>query len=454
MNIVIIGAGVLGIGLTEHLGRFNHEITLVERDAAIAAAAESRLDVMTVVGSGSNPSTLEQAGIRSADMIIAATPSDDVNMLACHFAMQYRVEMRIARVVSGGILSVPDIDLHTLGVTHAVETEKEIVKAAQSLVELPGLTETADFLGGDVFLRGYRVDADMPICGKNLLEVRKLAGDAEMLVVAIIRDGASIIPSGSELLIVGDEFLTIMPRESYGTYRTLINRHAQKIKKVIVSGDTAMAVNISEAMAKTADRVLLLDADREHAEAAAARLDKVEVLLGDATDTNFLQEANVAKCDFYIAAGKDMEDNIMSCFLAKAEGTRRVIALRDDNRHFDRFLALGIDHVISPRLVTMQRIIESIQIASIDSLLRLKNAGLSIVRAIVSKRNSVVGKPLSKLYNIFKKGIMMGAVVRDKTIIIPKGDTEIAAGDELIIICYEHNIPFINRIFKADFDES
>ena len=454
MNIVIIGAGVLGIGLTEHLGRFNHEITLVERDAAIAAAAESRLDVMTVVGSGSNPSTLEQAGIRSADMIIAATPNDDVNLLACHFAMQYRVEMRIARVVSGGILDVPDIDLGALGVTLAVETEKEIVKAAQSLVELPGLTEAADFLGGNVFLRGYRVESDMPICGKNLFEVRKLAGDAEMLIVAIIRGGDSIIPSGAEMLIVGDEFLTIMPRESYETYRALINRPVRKIKKVIVSGDTAMAVNISEAMAETTDRVLLLDADREHAETAAARLDKVEVLLGDATDTNFLQEVNVAGCDFYLAAGKDMEDNIMSCFLAKAEGTRRVIALRDDDRHFDRFLALGIDHVISPRLVTMQRIIESIQIAPIDSLLKLKDAGLSIVRAIVSKRNSAVGKPLSKLYNIFKKGTIVGAVVRDKAIIIPKGGTEIVAGDELIIICYEHNIPLINRIFKADFNES
>ncbi|MDR2591428.1 MAG: Trk system potassium transporter TrkA [Chitinispirillales bacterium] len=454
MNIIIVGAGVLGIGLTEYLSRFNHEITLVEHDDAVADAVESRLDVMTVVGSGSNPAVLEQAGIRNADMIIAATPSDDVNLLACHFAMQYRVEKRIARVISGGILSVPDIDLHTLGVTHAVETEKEIVMAAQSLVELPGLTETADFLGGNVFLRGYRVDADMPICGKNLLEIRKLAEGAEMLVVAIIRDGASIIPSGSEMLIVGDEFLTIMPRESYGTYRTLINRPVRKIKKVIVSGDTAMAVNISEAMSATADRVLLLDANREHAEEAAARLDKVEVLLGDATDTNFLQEVNIAGCDFYIAAGKDMEDNIMSCFLAKAEGARRVVALRDDNRHFDRFLALGIDHVISPRLVTMQRIIESIQIASIDSLLKLQNAGLSIVRAIVSKRNNAAGKPLSKLYNIFKKGIIVGAVIRDRMIIIPKGGTEIAAGDELIIICYEHNIPFINRIFKADFNES
>jgi trk system potassium uptake protein TrkA len=454
VNIIIVGAGVLGVGLTEYLGRFGHEITLVERDAAIAAAAESRLDVMVVLGSGSNPSVLEQAGIRGADMIIAATPSDDVNLLACHFAMHYMVEKRIARVISGGILDAPGIDLGALGVTHAVETEKEIVKAAKSLAELPGLTETADFLGGNVFLRGYRVDGGMPVCGKSLLEVRKLAGGADMLVVAIIRGGASVIPSGAEMLLEGDEFLTIMPRESYGTYRELINRPVRKIKKAVVSGDTAMAVNISEAMAEAADRALLLDSDREHAETAAARLDRVEVLFGDATDTNFLQEVNMAACDFYIAAGKDMEDNIMSCFLAKAEGARRVTALRDDDRHFDRFLALGIDHVISPRLVTMQRIIESIQIAPIDSLLKLKNAGLSIVRAKVSKRNAAAGKPLSKLYKIFKHGTIVGAVVRDRAIIIPKGDTEIAAGDELIIICYEQNIPFINRIFKADFDES
>ena len=392
MKIIIVGAGALGLGLAEYLSRFDHEISVIEKNPQLISEISSRFDVLTVSGSGSSPAVLKEAGIEKADMIIAVTPNDETNLLACHFAMQYSVEKRIARVISDQLIHAEGISLETVGITHVIETEKELVKNIMGFVELPGLTDTANFHGESIYLRGYKITEDMPIAGKTLLQIRELAGSAQMLVMAIIRNEVSIIPTGSERLFPGDEALTIMPRESYSTFRSLINRPVTKLKKVIVAGDSLGAVNISAALSSISERVILLDPDREHAQEAALELNGVEVLSGDATDADLLQEINVKSADFFIGASKDMEDNIMSSLLAKAEGAGEVIAIRTDDRHFELFNTLGVDHVISPRRITLQKIIESIQIAPIDSLLRLQKVDLDMVRAVASKNSPVTGK--------------------------------------------------------------
>ncbi len=451
LKVIIVGAGALGLGLAEYLSRFEHEISVIERNAKLALEISSRFDVLTVNGSGSSPETLEQAGVESADMIIAVTPSDEINLLACHFAKQYSVEKRIARIVSEELIGAEKINLETVGVTHVIETEKELVKNILRYVELPGLIDAADFHGGSVFLRGYKITPEMPIAGKTLFETRELAGESQMLVMAILRNGESIIPSGAERLLPGDEAITIMPAQSYPAYRCLINRPSKKLHKIVVAGDSLGAVNICSALSLIADRVILLDSDQEHAREAALALNGVEVLFGEETDADLLQEINVKTADFFISAGKDMEGNIMASLLAKAEGAREVIAIRTDDRHFNLFNSLGIDHVISPRRVTLYKIIESIQIAPIDPLLKLRKLDLDVVRAVALKNSPVVGKSLISLDRQFNKNVIIGSIVRDGKIIIPNGYTVIESGDEVIAICYRSSFASVKKMFKAGF---
>ncbi|MDG5814450.1 Trk system potassium transporter TrkA [Chitinispirillales bacterium ANBcel5] len=451
MKIIIVGAGDLGLGLTEYLSNYDHEISVVERNPSLASDINSRYDVLTITGTGSSPDVLEQAGIEDADMLIAVTPSDEINLLACHFAMQYAVGKRIARIVSDEILGAGKIDLKTVGVTHVIGTEKELVKNVLRFIELPGLTDAADFHGESVYLRGYRVTQEMPIAGKTLYEMRGLAGDAPMLVMAIIREGQSLIPRGTERLIPGDEMIAIMPKDSYPAFRSLLNRPVKKLKKIVVAGNTLSAVQISDALSRAAERVILVDPDPEHARDAALALNRVEVLAGDLTDADLLQEVKVANADFFIAASKDMEDNIMSSLLARAEGAKEVIAIRTDDRHFDLFHSLGVDHVISPRRVTLQKIIESIQIAPIDPLLSLRKVDLAVVRAVASKKSFVLGKTLINLDKYFKKGIIIGAIVREGDIIIPDGHTEIQLNDEVLALCNKENLSTVKNIFKAGY---
>ena len=449
MKIIIVGAGALGLALAEYLNRFDHDISVIERNPQLIAEIESRFDVLTVTGSGSSPVSLKAAGIEKADMIIAVTPSDEINILACHYAMQFSVGKRIARIVSDEIIRTEGIDLDKLGITHVIETEKELVKNIMGFVELPGLTDTANFHGESIYLRGYKVTADMPIAGLNLMQIRELAGSAEMLVMAVIRNGVSIIPTGSEQLLPGDEAITIMPRESYATFRSLINRPVTKIKKIIVAGDSLAAINICDALTSVAERVILLDPDPLHAQQAALELNGVEVLSGDATDADLLQETGVKNAEFFISAGKDKENNIMSSLLAKAEGAREVIAIRTDDRHHDLFHSLGVDHVISPRRITLQKIIESIQIAPIDPLLKLKKVDLDVVRAVVQKNSPITGKTLFSLDKYFKKNVIIGTIVRNGDIIIPRGDTVIEMGDEVLALCHSKNLSAVNSMFRG-----
>ena len=452
MKAIIIGAGALGLGLADFLNRFEHQVSIIERNPSLVSDISSRLDVLVIIGSGSRPSVLEQAGIETADMVIAVTPSDEINLLACQFAEQYGVPKRIARIVSHEYTNNKTrIDLKKVGVTDIIETEKELVGNILQYVELPGITDTANFHNGSVYLRGYRITEDMPVAGKTLFELRELAGFAQMLIVAIIRNGESIIPSGAERLLPGDETITIMPRESYPVYRALINRPYSKIKKVIISGDSLVAIHIADALTSFAERVILVDPDPEHGQEAASQLNGVEVLGGDSTDSDLLQEIHVESADFFIAAGKDMEDNIMSCLLAKAERAKEVIALRTDDRHLDLFTSLGIDHVISPRQITLQRILENVQIAPIGSLLKLKKVDLDVVRVVTRKHSPAVGKPLLRLDKLLKKEIIVGAIVRDNNIIIPGGDTIIEENDEVLALCHRRNLLAVNKIFRTGF---
>jgi trk system potassium uptake protein TrkA len=450
LKIVIIGAGTLGTNLAEYLNRLEHQVSIIERDSALLGEVASRLDVLAVEGSGASPKTLEEAGIRQADILIAVTPSDETNLLACNFAMQYGVPKRIARLVSDDYTQANSrISLATLGPTHVIDAEKELVGYILQFVDLPGVLDTAQFHDDDIYLRAYRISEDMPIAGKTLIELREMSGNEPVLLVAIVRGDASIIPSGGERLLPGDMTIAMMPKESFDTYRRLINRPATRKRKIVVSGDSLAAIDIAAALTERSERVILVDPDAAHGRTAAARLSDVEVLHGDCTDSDMLREIHMKSVDFFIAAGRDMEDNIMSSLLAKAEGAAETIAVRNDERHTEFFHSMGIDHVINPRAIALQRIVENIQVIPAGALQRLKKVDLDVVRIVVSSNSPAVGKTLAQLDAHFRKELIVGALMRNEKVVIPRGDTRIENGDEVLILGRRRSLSMVNKIFKA-----
>lgn len=449
MNIIIIGAGSVGFSLAEYLSDRNHQITLIDHDQELCNSISSKLDVFTITGSATDPSVLEKADILNAQMVIAVTPSDESNLLCCNFAKQFGVEKRIARIKSTNFSDTP-ISLQDLGVTHVIEPEKEIVNSILQYIKLPGVTEAANFQSDNVYLRGYKISEDMPFAKKTLLEITELAGTAQILIVLIIRDGKSIMPTGAEHIYPGDEIIAVMPDESLETFRKLLNKNDSKLKKIVIFGDSLTAVHLAETLEALSERILLVDPDEQHGRTAASMLNKTEVLLGDCTDIEMLQEVNIKDTPFFIAAATDFEDNIMSCLLAKAEGAREVIAVTTKERHSGLFQSIGIDRIVNPRKITAQKILENIIKVPISTLHSIKNADIEVSRFVVGKKSPITGKPLSTVAGLIKKSIIIGCVFHNDEVIIPSGQTIIQENDEALVICPPKNLKMANKLFKSD----
>jgi trk system potassium uptake protein TrkA len=402
------------------------------------------------VGHGSSPRSLEEAGIQKADMIIAVTPGDDTNLVACNFAMQYNVPKRIARIKNSEYSEINGkIGMAALGVTNVIEPEKEVVRSILQYIELPGVTETANFQLENVYLRGYRIHEDMPVAGKALFEITELSQSSSILVVLIIRNGRGILPTGAERILPGDEIIAIMANESLAGFRRLINRPESRLKKIIISGNTLTAIHLANAVRPFAERVILVDPEPTHAEFSASQLNGVEVMQGSCTSTDILQDIHIKNTPAFIAAGKDTEDNLMACVMAKAEGAREVIAVSNSDRHMDLFRSLGLDHIINPRKITAQTIIANVLKVPIGALLRFRNVDIEVTRFVAGKGSRILNKPLSQFVDVFQRSIIIGSVFRDDTVIIPSGNTVIKEDDVVLVLYRPKVVGLVSKLFRS-----
>jgi len=452
MNILIVGAGTVGYSLAEQLSRQGHQVSVVERNEALCNKINEKLDVFTVNGVGTSPQVLESAGIRTAHTVIAVTPWDDTNLVVCNFAKQLGVQRRIARKKSAEINETGTaISLTELGVSHVIEPEKEVVRNILQYVDLPGVTETANFHSGSVFLRGYRITEDMPVVNQTLYDLNTSLKLQNILIVLIIRAGMSIIPTGTDTIMPGDEIIAIMPAESIDQFRQVIDRLRKKLKKVIVSGDTLTAVLLSRELKAMAEQVIMIDPDPKHAQIASTQLDGVDVLNGDCTETEMLQEVHAESASFFIAVGKEPEDNILACLLAKAEGAGEVVAVSANERHARLFQQLGVDHIIFPQAITSQSIMDNILHIPIGALFMFRDADVDILRVTVEKGSKMAGKPLRELTRSLMKSAIVGSICKQDRVIIPSGETVIEPGDEVLVLCHRDNSQYVNNTFRAGF---
>lgn len=453
MKILIVGAGTVGVSLAEHLSRQEHQIAVIDRDADTCEELSGRLDVLTVTGGGTTPGTLEAAGVRSADMIVAVTKDDDTNIVVCALAAQYGVPKRIARIGNPEYTDDSNpVNLAKLGVTEVIEPEKEMVRTVLNYIDLPGVTEAANFHNDSVCLRGYRITADMPIANRQILEINELHEGSMILIVLIIRHNMSIIPKGSEMVLPDDEIVAIMAPDALEAFAGLVNQSGGKARKVIVYGDSLTAAELARSLIGRAERVMLVDPNEAHGQEVAARTsNKVEILHGDCTSVELLQEIHIESASFFVAASTDPEDNIMACLLAKAEGAREVIAIGSAGRHAKLFGSLGLDRLITPHDITLRSIIGSVLKIPIGALLKVRNADVEVTRLVVGPKSRTAGKPVRAIPSLHTEPFVIGSVFRDEQVIIPSGETVLQAGDEMLVVTQSEGSAAVRRVFEGGF---
>lgn len=450
MRIVIVGGGVVGFSLAEHLMYENHDITLIEKDPNVFGNDSDRLDIKLICGNGSSPRVLEAAGIKGADMVLAVTPIDELNIIVCSIAQQYGIESRIARIRSNEFHGDhASIDIGKMGVTLVIDPEQVVVDSIIQYVETPGASDSSNFQDGNILVRAYRVTEDMPIANKTLIEIGKDSDTKSLLFVAAVRDGEGIIPHGDYLIKPGDEIYGIFPRDSIDTYLELFNQTSKDVKNVVITGDSLTAIQLADALQEIVDKVVLVNPDAEHARQAADLLNNVDIVHGDCTESSILKEVYVRNAQFFIAVAKETEYNVMSALLAKAEGAREVIVVSNEIRQDRLFNSIGIDNVIYPRLEIAREILEAIHHGQVGRVVRIRDLNIEALRITAEQDSPITGKPLQHIRSKIQKGSIISAIIREEEMIIPDGDTVIEPGDQMIVITYTKHLARVRKLFKS-----
>ncbi len=448
MRIIIVGGGIVGNSLAAYLLNEKHHISMIELKPELCAQSSEKLDMQVIQGSGSSPAVLKAAGIESANMVLAVTPNNEVNMIVCAIAAQYNVKRRIARL-RGGEFSEhsEDIDLKKIGITSVIHPEKVLVDHILQFVETPHAVQSANFENGQILMRGYKVTENMPITGKTPREIREEITPDVILFSALVRNGVGMIPDGETKIEAGDILYALFPRESLSRFIHLIG-YEKKNRKIIITGDAYATMELAHVFDSLDYNVTFVNPDIDHAHQAAARFENIEVLHGDCTEEDLLQELNVDKASFFIAVSDSADYNVLSALLAKAEGAHEVIATTTDTSHNKLYSSIGIDHVINPRLTTAREILEIISRGHIGAVVKLSNVDIEVVRLTVEADSEIAGMKVRNLATKMKKGTMLGVIVRDDAMILPDGETQILADDHVIVITYHKNLATISKLFK------
>ena len=450
MKIVIVGGGVVGHSLAEQLLDEKHSISLIEHDPEIAEKIAEKMDLQVLAASGSSPRALEEAGIESADMVIAVTPIDEINIVVCSIAKQYNVPLRIARLRNQEFLG-PDrrVSLIDLGVTDFIFPEKVVVDSILQYIETPGASDSVNFENGNILMRGYVMKPGMPMIGKSLIDLRKLLEPDVFLVAAIIRQGKGLIPPGDFIIEEGDKVFSLFARETTERFMGMVFDTRSEVKRVVLTGNNLSTLELASAIQEKVSSAILVDPDRKHAEEMAAVLSKTDVIHGDCTETDTLKEVDIKKTDFFIASSSEADYNMLAALLAKSEGAREVIAVSMDARQDRLFHSIGIDHVINPRITTAREIMQLISRGYIGSMVRLGEAEIEAIRMTVPADSKIAGMPLKNAWKKIRKGALIGMIIRGEKMIIPGGETIIQPNDHVITIAYTNALPTLRKLFKG-----
>ncbi len=450
MRTIIVGGGVVGYSLAEQLLKDNHNLSLIEIDRNLCDLIGDKLDLRILNGSGSSPAVLKEAGIDGADMVLAVTPNNEVNMVVCSIAAQYGVKRRIARLRGREFAKAAQlVDLDKLGITSVIHPEKVLVDQIMQFVETPHAVESANFEEGRILMRGFLVTEQMALANKTPREIRESSAPDILLFAAIVRNGLGMIPDGNTPIEPGDILYTLFPRESLERFLAVTGHERKPNRKVIMTGDSYASMELAHLFDGMSDyNVTFVDPSLEHAEQAAAIFNNIDVLQGDCTDVDLLRELNVGNASFFIALSRSPDYNMLASLLAKAEGAHEVIATTTESRHNKLFNSIGLDHVINQRLTTAREILELISRGHIGAMVKLADIDIEAVRFNVDPDSDMAGSKVKKIAHKLKKGTIIGVIVRKDRMILPDGETVIEAEDHVIIITHHRNLPTLSKLFK------
>lgn len=453
MKVIVCGAGQVGYNIARHLATENNQVTVIDQSRELVRRVTDTLDVRGIAGFASHPDVLEQAGAADADMLIAVTYADEVNMISCQVAHSlFSLPTKIARVRAQSYLRPIWADLFSrehLPIDVIISPEIEVARAISNRLQAPGAFEMIPLASGKVRLIGVRITEACPIINTPLRQLTTLFPDLHLTVVGIIRDDRTIVPTPTDQMLVGDEVYFVAETSHVGRSMAAFGHEEPEAHRIVIVG----AGNIGLFLAKELEsnqpqlNIKMIEISKERAERAAQELSRTIVVNGDALDLEILDEVNIQATNSIVTVSNDDEVNILSSLLAKRSGCRGAMTLVNNSTYEQLITTLGVDVVINPRAITVSTILQHIRRGRILSVHALREGVGEVIEAEALDTSEVVG-PLLRDVRL-DKGIIIGAIIRDGRVVMPRGDTVIKPKDRLVVFAEAQAIKKVEKLFAV-----
>jgi len=456
MKVIICGAGQVGWQIARHLAGESNDVTIVDSNAELVRRAADTLDVQGVAGFASYPSVLARAGARDADMIIAATHSDEVNMVTCQVAHSvFGVPRKIARLRAQDYLETVYSDLYRqehLPIDVVISPEREVALAALQRIAAPAAFDTEAFLGGRAQLLGLALEDDCPVLNTPLRQLSDLFSTLRAIVVGIRREGRLFAPDPGDQLFPGDRIYVFCHADDVKRTLEIFGKASKKQERVVVVGAGNVGLAVAQALETGSDRVRvkLIERDRKRAETAADALERSIVLNGDGMDMDILLEADIDRADAVLAVTDDDKTNLLVSVRAKQLGCRLAIALVNDPTLVPLIAALDVDAYINPRATTVSSILKHIRHGRVRAIYSLGDAEAEVIEAQVLSTSPLAGKLVREVD--FPEGVLVGMVMKGKEVLRPHSGLRIDEGDVITLFALVGDIPEVERLLQVSID--
>lgn len=446
MHIIIAGAGEVGFQVAKMLAHEDHDIVLIDKSDERLSYVESHIDVGVIKGNAVSIRVLENAGIRHANLLIAATSSEETNITTAILGKHLGAERTIVRISNPEFqLEKEKIDLTEMGIDSMVFPEDLAAKEIFRLVELSALTDSFEFGEGKLTLTGLVIEEGAPLIGKSLVEAVQLYPRLNFTVVAIQRRNRTLIPRGDTAFKANDHAYFISNPGCVDELMGMAGKERFEVRNVMVLGGSLIGREFAR-LAENQYKVKLIEQNREKAFELADELANCMVIRGDGSDVEFLEEEGIEDMDAFIAVTGDSETNIISCLVAKNHGVKRAIALVENMDYISLSQNIGIDTLINKKMITINNIFKHVRAGEVAALTSLHGVESEVLEFIVHHACQVANIPLRKLH--FPREAIIAGVVRGEESFIANGETTIEAGDRVVVFTLPSAVHKVERFFK------
>jgi trk system potassium uptake protein len=456
MRVIICGAGQVGYGIAEKLASEQNDVAVIDTSAELIRGVRDTLDVKGFIGHGSHPDVLEEAGAQQADMLIAVTLYDEVNMTACQVAHSlFNVPTKIARIRSQSYLRPHYMDLFSrenLPIDVIISPELEVGDMVLRRIALPGATDVVRFADDAVAMVAIECLEDCPVVNTPLAQLTELFPDLPSTVVGVLREGKLFVPHSSDQLVTGDLAYVATTKDQVRRTLGLFGHEEQAATRIVIAGGGNIGLYVAGTMESRqgSTRIKIIEHSRDRAVAIADDLRRTVVLHGSALDQKLLMEADIQDADLMVALTNNDQVNILSSVMAKQLGCKSSLTLINDPAYHDLVGSLGIDAYVNPRAVTISRVLQHVRRGRIRAVHSVQKGAAEIIEAEALETSPLVGPPLRDLE--LPEGMRLGAVYRDGQVIKPSGELRIKPKDRVVIFAMASAVKRVEQMFRVSLE--